>query len=189
MRRPTRAQLRTRRTTHINTVEPLPDGDYLISPRNLNTIYRLDRQTGELEWGLGQMGEPTMEDDAIFWRQHAPELLSNGNILLFENGLRPRRSWSRAAEFALDFETMSAELVWDYTPEPPLYASIMGDAERLPNGNTLVTFGQRSETGITRIIEVDADSQEVWELRPEQRWGSYRAARVDVPQLASELAE
>ena len=76
----------------INTVEAPEDGDYLISPRNLNTIYRLDRETGELEWGLGQQGDFEMDDDAVFWRQHAPEMLPNGNILLFDNGLSPRGS-------------------------------------------------------------------------------------------------
>jgi hypothetical protein len=79
---------------------------------------------------------------------------------------------------------MTAGPVWHYTPAPPIYASIMGDADRLDNGNTLVTFVQRSQTSITRVIEVDAESQEVWEIRPEQRWGCYRADRVDVPVLA-----
>ena len=172
---------------HINTVEPLDDGGYLISPRNLNTIYRLDRELGTLDWGLGQMGDFEMSDDAVFWRQHAPEIQPNGNILLFDNGLAPHRRWSRAVEYALDFDTMTAEVAWEYAPDPPLYAPIMGDADRLANGNTLVTFGQRSETAITRLIEVDAEAREVWELRPQQRWGFYRADRVDVPGLAVAL--
>jgi hypothetical protein len=60
-----------------NSVHELPDGDILASYRPTSTVIRISRQTGKILWKLGP---PTVAG------QHAPTLLENGNILIFDNG-------------------------------------------------------------------------------------------------------
>jgi hypothetical protein len=60
-----------------NSVQELPDGDILASFRPTSTVVRIARKTGQIVWKLG----PPMVAG-----QHAPTLLANGNILIFDNG-------------------------------------------------------------------------------------------------------
>ena len=43
---------------HINSVEEMADGDYLISLRHTDSVYRLDGATGAIEWKLGGTETP-----------------------------------------------------------------------------------------------------------------------------------
>jgi hypothetical protein len=54
-------------------------------------------------------------------------------------------------------------------------------ADRLANGNTLVTFGFRSRTERTAIVEVSPAGKAVWQLRLPPKWGTYRSERVPDP--------
>jgi hypothetical protein len=56
----------------------LPDGDILASYRPTSTVVRISRNTGKILWKLGP---PTVAG------QHAPTLLGNGNVLIFDNGV------------------------------------------------------------------------------------------------------
>jgi len=60
-----------------NSVYELPDGDILASYRPTSTVIRISRKTGKITWKLGP---PTVAG------QHAPTLLENGNVLIFDNG-------------------------------------------------------------------------------------------------------
>jgi len=180
---------------HLNTIEPFDSRYYLISARNLNSVLRLDTTTGDLVWRLGLGGdfgfvEP--EDDSIdpvFFRQHSPELQDDGNILLFDNGATGVREYSRALELAYDTETMEVWAVWEYRPSPIIFSPIWGDADRQPNGNTLITFGIRDTLDTSHVIEVDADGDRVWEVVLPRRWGAYRAERIVTPHLGSVTTE
>lgn len=168
---------------HLNTVEHVPGEDALIlSPRNLNRLLKVDRASGAVLWALGEEGDFELADEDQFLHQHAPEVQPGGSILLFDNGLAGVREWSRAIEIAYDEEQMTAEVIWEFRPQPDLFAPIWSDADRLPNGNTLVTFGRRAASRDSHIIEVSPASEEVWHLRLPPGWGVYRAQRVvDVP--------
>lgn len=69
--------------------------------------------------------------------------MSNGNILLFDNGnWRPAEDgglYSRAAEYQLDMDKMVATLVWEFNTED--YGKSKGTVRRLANGNTWVYCG------------------------------------------------
>lgn len=76
---------------------------------------------------------------------------------------------------------MTASVVWEFRPSPDLFASIWGDADRLSNGNTLMSFGGVQSSASTLLIEADAAGAEVWRLETELRWGAYRAERIASP--------
>src|SRR5439155_25412618 len=63
--------------THGNAVMELPDGNLLVSFRDISTIIKIERRTGQILW---KMGAPPLSG------QHAPTALPNDNILIFDNG-------------------------------------------------------------------------------------------------------
>jgi hypothetical protein len=182
--------------SHINSVSYVPGEEALVlSSRNLNAVFKVDLTSELIVWALGFagrvdedgfLGDFAMAADDRFFHQHDPEVQENGNVLLFDNGAAGTRQSSRAIELELD-ETSDpprAQVVWEYSPNPVIFAPIWGDADRLPNGNTLVTFGQRSDDPkrLTTFIEVDPEGEVVWRAQLPVKWGSYRAERlIDTP--------
>src|SRR5882757_4464376 len=136
--------------THGNAIIELSDGDLLVSFRNISTIIRIRRQTGEIVWKLGA---PPLAG------QHAPTPLANGNILIFDNG--PHRldhtfPFSRVIEVS----PASNEIMWKYqeTNLHNFYSPRISNAQRLPNGNTLINEGF-----FGRFFEVTSGGDVVWE--------------------------
>jgi len=168
--------------SHLNTAEVFPGGQaLLVSSRNQDALLKVDRATGEVLWKVGQQGDFELGYGADFYRQHAPEIQPDGHILLFDNGLKGVRDYSRALELAYDEVSGTAWRVWEYRAEPDVFAPIWGDADRLPNGNTLITFGLRDKHQQSHLVEVSADKQEAWHLVLPARWGVYRAERLVKP--------
>ncbi|MBW2528829.1 MAG: hypothetical protein JRI23_31930 [Deltaproteobacteria bacterium] len=99
-----------------------------------------------------------------FWRRgHDPDLLPNGNVLLFDNeGVYGPGGTSRLVE--VDLETMA--LVWEYrgTPSQPLKSRTRAGQQRLENGNTFIF-----ETAAGRLLEVTPSKEIVWEYYHPQR--------------------
>src|SRR3546814_7782682 len=94
--------------------------------------------------------------------QHDPDVLANGNILLYDNlGGFEQSGRTRILEIDPD----NGGVVWRYAGslEQPFESEARGSQERLPNGNTLIT-----ETAGGRIFEVTRDGRIVWEFRSEE---------------------
>ncbi len=170
--------------SHINAVAPYPDGSAaLLSSRSQHLIMKLDLESMELDWTLGEGGDFALSPADHFYRQHSPELQPNGNILLFDNGQPNRREWSRAIEIEIDEGARTARSVWEFRPSPDIFAPVWSDADRLGNGNTLVAFGRRGIGERSYLIEVTEDGREVWRLESPEKWGWYRAERITDPPL------
>jgi hypothetical protein len=95
---------------------------------------------------------------------HGHQLLPSGNFLFFNNGSIATgvAGLSNAREYQLDMATMKATLVWSYTAEK-INSMVLGDVQRLPNGNTLVTF-----SSMGAIHEVAPNGQLVMSLKSNQ---------------------
>ena len=67
-----------------------------------------------------------------------------------------------------DNDPLSREIVWEYrgSPESPFYSRTCGVAQRVSNGNTLIT---ESDSG--RAFEVTPDGEIVWEFYNPRRAG------------------
>ena len=93
------------------------------------------------------------------WRlQHDPDLLDNGHMMLFDNcGNLDVGGVSRVIEF----DPLTGGLIWSYhgTDANPLISLKRSGAQRLPNGNTLIT---ESDSG--RLLEVTTTGDVVWEF-------------------------
>lgn len=120
--------------------------DLLVSVRELDLIGILNQDKGRFvwTWGPGELD-----------RQHSPCLLTNGNLLVFDNG--PHRGFSRIIEL----NPQTGRIVWQYRSDPPMdfYSYIQGFCQRLPNGNTLITENMKG-----RVFEVTKEGDVVWEF-------------------------
>ena len=146
--------------THTNAVTRLANGNTLVSLRNFNLMAEID-SSGKVVRTIGE-GNIT--------EQHDPEVEPNGNILMMDLPLP-----NAAIEMA-----PNGTIVWRYTLlERNEYPA--RDADRLPNGNVLITAADR-------ILEVTPDKEVVWQLRLKdvvftdrqsaQTRGFYKAERV-----------
>jgi hypothetical protein len=158
------------------------DDSMYYSSRSLSRITRIDFATGEVVWHMGrqQPSGDTDFGDGLFTYQHAPTLLENGRILLYNNGNLSIPRETRAIEIALDDPDEPAEghVVWQFEPVDefgrPVFVRAQGDADRLPNGNTLVTSGL-----LGLIHEVAQDGRIVWMLRIHEGFPRGRTMRAD----------
>jgi hypothetical protein len=176
--------------SHLNTIAHThDDGTLLVSSRNQNAIFWVDRESGDILWTMGYAGRISdgfngdfeMAEEDRFIGQHDPEVLPNGNILMYDNGDDSTRPYSRALEIAYTYDpsgVSSAHMVWEYRHHPDLFTPVWGSADRLDNGNTLVTFGRADGVDVTHIVEVTHDKEVVWELTLPLHWGTYRSERV-----------
>jgi hypothetical protein len=149
---------------HLNSIEPLPDGNLMLSFRDMSSVAKIDRSSGKILWRLGgEKSDFRFVSDPLggFSRQHDARRLPNGNVLLFDNGNGHHPSESRPVEYRLDHDAKTATMVWQYRRSSPLFAKVAGSTRRMPNGNTLISYGP---LGV--VVEVDAGSEPVWEVRP-----------------------
>ncbi|HBV88244.1 MAG TPA: thioredoxin [Desulfosporosinus sp.] len=185
---------------------------------NINAI--ISKKTGKVVWKLGPNYDTSEELKKMGWiiGQHHTHMIpkglpGEGNILIFDNGGWagygiPNPSAPTGAKNALrdysrvlEIDPVSLNVVWQYTPKEAglvqpadsnrFYSPFISGAQRLPNGNTLITEGSGG-----RIIEVTSDYEIVWEY-VSPHWGKhmkmnmvYRAYRVPyewIPQLEKPL--
>lgn len=118
---------------HANALSFDDDGNILISYRDWNQIWKIDKETGKRIWVLGENGDFEF-DDTPFNRQHAIHKNPSGDYMLFDNGRKLRQT--RIVSYKLN-NKKAKSIVSIPLPED-LYADKMGNVQSLPNGNFLV---------------------------------------------------
>ena len=169
---------------HCNAIELDSDGHLLLSCRDTDQVIKINRDTGDILWRLGgkanqfEFVNAIGAEDVEFIKQHDVRRVANGNITLFDNRLGAA-NYSRAVEYQLD-EVASltgtnriATLVWEYRNTPDIHGHILGNAQRLPNGNTLIGWG----SGHPAVAEVTRGGAKVFELLLPLEMQNYRAFR------------
>ncbi len=136
--------------THGNAIAELPDGNLLVSFRDISTIIKIERQSGHIVWSLGA---PPLSG------QHAPTPLPNGNILIFDNGPH-RLDESFPFSRVIEVNPRTNDIVWKYQEgvASNFFSPRISNAQRLPNGNTLINDGW-----FGRFFEVTLAGDVVWE--------------------------
>ena len=198
--------------THANSATRSADGlTYLVSLRHLSCVVAFRADGGGVSWVLSGEGvRPSLAPAGsyVFFRydadasrqynQHCARQLENGNVLLFDNGdARPAAAagaprFSRAAEYALDFASATATLVWSFTPAlnatSAAYSFHAGAVSRVDGGGgeaarVLAAFSCDS------ALAGDACTHMVYEAERAPGGGAGRElARVRVPALGASAA-
>lgn len=146
---------------HINDVDRIGDGRYLVSVRNANQVLVIER--GE---GVTDVINEDGNGDLLF-RQHNPQWLAPGAVLVADSGN------DRIVELHHNESTGGWEIAWSIRKANGISFDWPRDADRLPNGNTLVT-----DTVNYRVLEVNQAGEVVWSMTTEYK--PYEADRVPV---------
>jgi hypothetical protein len=185
--------------------------------RQTNVMAITDKRTGRIVWQVGPdfVATPALRKLRQIIGQHHAHMIprglpGEGNVLVFDNGgwagygapnpgsYTGRNNALRDFSRVLEFDPITLEVVWRYTPSEAgfvrpvdaykFYSGFISSAQRLPNGNTLITEGADG-----RVFEVTSKHEIVWEyISPYFDKGGtqnmvYRAYRLPydwIPQLA-----
>jgi hypothetical protein len=163
-----------------------PD-NLIMDARNSNILFIVSKATGKIVWRLGPDFSDSESARKLGWiiGQHHLHLIpkglpGEGDLLVFDNGgaggygspnpASPdgRNNAVRDYSRVLQFDPITLDSKWQYTPAEAgnilftdgskFYSSYISSAQRLPNGNTLITEGSDG-----RLIEVTPDHEIVWE--------------------------
>ncbi|MBD3157852.1 MAG: hypothetical protein GF309_03595 [Candidatus Lokiarchaeota archaeon] len=163
------------------------ENDIYLNVRNQDTILKIDQPTKNIEWSAGRWGEFSVlaengtEVDSLWAHPHGLELVGPGRFILYDNDLyNPSRpstmhlenatGYSGFVEFEIDEQNEIMQEVWSWRAENETYyfPASGGDADRLPDGNTLGLFGDRAlllaEESPAILTEVTKSGEIAWEL-------------------------
>ncbi|HBX66063.1 MAG TPA: aryl-sulfate sulfotransferase, partial [Balneolaceae bacterium] len=150
-----------------------------------------------------QQGTAESNEFSWTWGQHAPLVLPNGNIFIFDNGFNRNfgsaSNYSMGTEYEVNEDDMTIKQVWSYgkSRQDAFYSSIISDVDYLPETqNRLIMPGVVRMGGsnpYSKVVEVSYPDKEVIfestlyfknQLVDGQGWGNlditYRAERVSL---------
>ena len=152
--------------THINSIRELPPnrwfdggderfrpGNILVSARNLNTIFIIDKRTGDVVWQYSRRLDHQHEALMV------PEgQMGSGLVLLFNNGLKNLYEYRRSLLQAIN--PISGSEVWSYQHRY-FFSAVAGSQQVLPNGNLLIGSSHGG-----RAFEITPAGAIVWQWIP-----------------------
>jgi hypothetical protein len=173
---------------HMNSAIYDPADDTLLVSSRENFVVKLDYETGAIKWLFGDPGKhwyadyPSLRALALTLTagmapigQHSLSITPNGNLLLFNNGFASinqppgtapgaSRTSSAPSEYAIDPVARTAQQVWTYAPDPPIYSDICSSVQQTAPGTHLVAYAAANNRATAKIRAIDAAGKVVFDL-------------------------
>lgn len=140
---------------------------YLISMRDINQIWKIDKKTGKLIWQLGEDGTVTMTDNSSFYGQHSA-FFENGNenqILLYNNNLNYKLGVAKSPEnseiisFNINEKKLAASTSYLVNIQKDYASKMQGGAIKVDK-NTFLT----NTTFHQKIFFINKKGEILWDL-------------------------
>ena len=166
---------------HFNSADELGN-DVLISYRQLNAVYLVDKTTGAIVWKLGGtersdgtnltvVKDPAAPPDLA--GQHDARFYGKGSITVHDDGTLSSRG-PRAVRYQIDAATKTATLVEQITDPLVSSAFCCGSARKLPGGDWVIGWGFNNV-----VTEFNTDNQRQFLLQwTDPGFFNYRAVPV-----------
>ncbi len=152
---------------HINSVDVDADS-VLVSMRNTDAIYKIDRASGEILWKLGGTPTPTRlsvvgdpHGTYPLGAQHDARRLADGTVTVFDNA-QPLGRPPRAVRFRIDEQARTATYLEAISDPDVSEAVCCGSAHRTEAGGWLVGWGGGPK--MNPIVEYAADGRPTFTL-------------------------
>lgn len=134
---------------HLNSATKSERGDYIISARHMDAIYKISGEDGRILWKLGGPDSDFRVDFDMCRQHHVRIQEESGNktvLSIFNNGCKANRMNSSASGMLVELDEggMSARLLQAFNPENELEVDSQGSVEMLKSGNALVGWGKAS---------------------------------------------
>jgi hypothetical protein len=174
---------------HMNAVAPDGTDHVLFSARHLNAIYRINKNSGAVEWKIGGtpraeslsvVGDtrPTAVGVQLLSGQHDVRLWPDGTVSVHDNGTIANRP-PYIMRYTIDTTNATATVVESISDSRAPASPYTGSARRTANGNWFADWG-----GLPFLTELDSLGNPLLTISFTGAQFSYRA----VPALPGEVA-
>jgi Arylsulfotransferase (ASST) len=159
---------------HLNSIDPEPNGNLLISARSTWAAYQLQGGSGKVLWQLGgKQSSFTVGPGAQTAWQHDARMQPDGTVTLFDDGSSPRQHFqSRGVRIAIDTAHHTARLVKAYTHPSPLLADSQGNMQVKPGDSVVIGWGASPS-----VSEFAKSGELLFDAHLAPGLGSYRVVR------------
>ncbi len=149
---------------HINAIDRVElDGDYVVTVRHMDGVFRVDYPSGNVLWTLGtpetRNPQPTgpvarqltiVGDDEYNGPRRPHDARLDGDVLtLFDNRASMPGEKSRAVAYRIDETAGTATLLWELRNTALFTGDTLGSVQQTPEGSVLVNWG----AGLQPLIE------------------------------------
>jgi hypothetical protein len=178
---------------HINSIDPQPNGDYIVSARHLDSVLRIDRSTGKVLWKLG--GSEANLDGAVSMTilndplhgpraMHDARLTPDGVLTMHDNRSNTGEP-ARVVAYQLDEVNHTATLIWEHREPQLLQSGFIGSARRQPDGGFVICWG-----GLQPFMdEVDVNGNRLMAFSSDVGGFSYRFIKAAPSTFDREMLE
>jgi hypothetical protein len=144
---------------HANSIAYDRDGNFLISFRNLNQIWKVDATKGEVIWKLGQNGDFSLEGTDWFISQHDAHIDPQGHLIMFDNG-NFQRGYSRVLSLEVNKEKHVCSPVINIKLDQSQSTFRMGSVHMMDNNHMLVCSPKKLLT----LSILNRQGETVWKV-------------------------
>jgi hypothetical protein len=160
---------------HLNSIDPEPNGDLLVSGRSTWAAYQLEKGSGDILWRLGGTKSSfTMEPGTETAWQHDARMQPDGSVTFFDDGSDPRIHYqSRGVRVMPELAHRRTRLVRVYTHPTALLADSQGNNQVLyPSENVVLGWG-----AVGGVSEFAKNGSLLFDAHLPPGMSSYRAFR------------
>ncbi|KAK3717490.1 hypothetical protein LTR37_005880 [Vermiconidia calcicola] len=128
---------------HINSIEKDSNGDFLVSARVMDCIYKISGDDGSIIWRLnGRQSDFEVDADAKFAFQHDARWLDDDQtrMTLFDNGPTDTIAYSRGLLLDVNQDDMTVTLITEFTNEARTFSQFEGSLQAIEPSNETTNF-------------------------------------------------
>lgn len=176
---------------HLNSVDKDANGDYLISSRFTNCLYKISGKDGSILWRLGGVDSDFILDGFTFTRQHHARFVEshdNYTIVSFLNNASDESSQSDTVSSAVYVKCTTTDAPWTcqiekrYNRPDGLLTRLRGSVQTLPNDHVFVSWSENSYHS-----EFTAEGEVVMEAEfASKRYSTYRSYKFNFTGMPAE---
>jgi hypothetical protein len=128
---------------HINSIEKDKNGDYLVSARVMDCLYKISGDDGSIVWRLhGKQSDFEVPDEANFAYQHDARWLNDDmtRLTIFDNGPTATVGYSRGLLMGVNYDDMKVTVIQEFTNQAKTFAQFEGSLQAIDPTNETTNY-------------------------------------------------
>ncbi len=194
---------------HMNSAIYDDTDDSLIISSRENFVIKIDYQSGQLKWILGDETKHWYQDypslrayslSLISGRapigQHALSIDNQGQLMFFNNGRESFHNpagtsagktgtYSHASAFTIDEKAMTAEESWSFDNNQQVFSDICSSVYQHPDGDYLISYAVANNRTIAKLVGLSKDGNVIFDYEMPTLWcnTSWNAKPIDMSNI------
>lgn len=142
---------------HANSLLDDGKGSFLMSFRDLNQVWKIDKKTGRVIWKFGEQGDFQLDKAHYFYAQHWAHINPKGELQILDNGTKNKQS--RTLSFVLDEDKKIAQPSITIPYPKDVHSSVKGNSTLLDKNRMLVCL-----TDPRLFLITDFEGKLLWKM-------------------------